>query len=106
MSVDRALAHFSKEKQSYLDDLKALVRIPSVSFPGFDREHVRASADENPDLLWALRGAGGNFGVATTLEFRLHPLEHVVGGHSSTAATASAARCGNSATSCPTHHAC
>jgi FAD/FMN-containing dehydrogenase len=41
---------------------------------------VRASADENADLLWALRGAGGNFGVATRLEFRLQPLDRVVGG--------------------------
>jgi FAD/FMN-containing dehydrogenase len=43
-------------------------------------ELVRATADENADLLWALRGAGGNFGVATALEFHLHPLEHLVGG--------------------------
>jgi FAD/FMN-containing dehydrogenase len=41
---------------------------------------VRASREENADLLWALRGAGGNFGVATRLEFRLQPLDGVVGG--------------------------
>jgi FAD/FMN-containing dehydrogenase len=41
---------------------------------------VRANGEENGELLWALRGAGGNFGVATRLEFRLHPLGAVVGG--------------------------
>src|SRR5579862_811626 len=43
-------------------------------------ERVRADADENSELLWALRGAGGNFGVATAVEFRLHPVGDVLGG--------------------------
>jgi FAD/FMN-containing dehydrogenase len=41
---------------------------------------VRVTEYENADLLWALRGGGGNFGVATSLTFRLYALERVVGG--------------------------
>lgn len=39
-----------------------------------DGKLVRASAQENADLFWALRGGGGNFGVVTSFEYRLHPV--------------------------------
>jgi FAD/FMN-containing dehydrogenase len=45
-----------------------------------DGKLLRADADSHPDLFWAVRGGGGNFGVATRLQLRLHELDTVVGG--------------------------
>ena len=48
--------------------------LAAVDLVTADGRLVRASADENSDLFWAVRGGGGNFGVATSLEYRLHPV--------------------------------
>jgi FAD/FMN-containing dehydrogenase len=39
-----------------------------------DAKRVRASSEENPDLFWAIRGGGGNFGIVTLFEFKVHPV--------------------------------
>jgi FAD/FMN-containing dehydrogenase len=46
-----------------------------------DGQRVRASAQENADLFWGLRGGGGNFGVVTGMEIRLYPVNMVYGGN-------------------------
>jgi FAD/FMN-containing dehydrogenase len=45
-----------------------------------DGELLYADAENHPDLFWAIRGGGGNFGVATRFKFRLHPVDWFVGG--------------------------
>ncbi|MGH7365639.1 MAG: FAD-binding oxidoreductase [Candidatus Rokuibacteriota bacterium] len=58
-----------------VDSLRAVELVTAAG------EVVRASADEQPDLFWAVRGGGGNFGVATWLEFEVYPVgPTVIGG--------------------------
>ena len=54
--------------------------LTAVELVTADGEHVRADADHEPELFWALRGGGGNFGAVTALEFRLYPIERVYAG--------------------------
>jgi len=59
----------------------ALDNVTGVDIVTADGRLRHASATENPDLYWAVRGGGGNFGVVTTFQFKLHPHERtVIGG--------------------------
>ena len=57
--------------------IDALVSVELVTADG---RIVIASATENPDLFWAVRGGGGNFGVVTRFQFRLYPVSNILGG--------------------------
>jgi FAD/FMN-containing dehydrogenase len=57
-----------------IDDLLAAELVTA------DGQLLQVDDQTHPDLFWAIRGGGGNFGVATRLRFRLHPVDQVVGG--------------------------
>ena len=54
--------------------------VEAVELVTADGELVTADAEHHPDLFWALRGGGGNFGVATRFRYRLHELPQITGG--------------------------
>src|SRR5690606_30254552 len=60
----------------------SLDNVRAVDIVTADGEIRRASAEENPDLFWGVRGGGGNFGVVTSFDFALHPMQReVIGGN-------------------------
>ena len=54
--------------------------VEAVELVTADGELITADAEHHPDLFWALRGGGGNFGVATRFRYRLHELPQITGG--------------------------
>jgi FAD/FMN-containing dehydrogenase len=58
----------------------ALDNLQSVELVTAEGRVLRASAEEQPDLFWAIRGGGGNFGVVTSFEYRLFPVGPMVAG--------------------------
>jgi FAD/FMN-containing dehydrogenase len=60
----------------------AVDNLTAVDVVTADGQFRRANKDENPDLYWGVRGGGGNFGIVTSFEFQLHPMQRqVVGGN-------------------------
>ncbi len=58
----------------------AVDNLTSVELVTADGDVVQVSAQTEPELLWGLRGGGGNFGIAASLEFEAHPLDTILGG--------------------------
>ena len=54
--------------------------VTAIELVTADGRHVRCDAEHEPDLFWALRGGGGNFGVVTSIDFRLYPISEVYAG--------------------------
>ena len=72
LTLGGGLGHLMRKHGLTVDNLLAVDLVTA------EGEHVRADATSEPDLFWGLRGGGGNFGIATSLEYQLHPVGPLV----------------------------
>jgi FAD/FMN-containing dehydrogenase len=72
LTLGGGLGHLMRKHGFTVDNLL------SVDLVTADAERMHVNAETAPDLFWGLRGGGGNFGIATTLEYRLHPVGPLV----------------------------
>ena len=72
LTLGGGLGHLMRRFGLTVDNLR------SVDLVTADAQAMRVDADVEPELFWGLRGGGGNFGIATTLEYRLHPVGPIV----------------------------
>jgi hypothetical protein len=86
LTLGGGVGYLSRANGLTIDDLLAAEMVTA------DGNIVEIDAENHPDLFWAIRGGGGNFGVATRFKFRLHDLDGVVGGMLMLPATAEIVR--------------
>ena len=72
LTLGGGLGHLMRKHGLTVDNLRAVELVTA------DGERLRVDAEHEPDLFWGLRGGGGNFGIATSLEYDLHPVGPMV----------------------------